>query len=85
MSYLILLILLLLSFFFSGTETAMTAVSLPLLNGRAENGDKKAILPNSAETVVGQYRIFINGTSYLDEAIPEMMPGFLLRCYYTEI
>ena len=42
MSYLILLILLALSFFFSGTETAMTAVSLPLLNGRAENGDKKA-------------------------------------------
>lgn len=42
MSYLILLILLALSFFFSGTETALTAVSLPLLNGRAENGDKKA-------------------------------------------
>ena len=42
MSYLILFILLALSFFFSGTETAMTAVSLPLLNGRAENGDNKA-------------------------------------------
>ena len=42
MSYFILFILLALSFFFSGTETALTAVSLPLLNGRAENGDKKA-------------------------------------------
>jgi len=46
---------------------------------------KNAILPNSAETVVGQYRFFINVSSYLDEAIPEMMPGFLLRCYFTEI
>ena len=42
MSYFILFALLALSFFFSGTETALTAVSLPLLNGRAENGDKKA-------------------------------------------
>ena len=42
MSYFVLFLLLALSFFFSGTETAMTAVSLPLLNGRAENGDKKA-------------------------------------------
>ena len=42
MAYLILLVLLVLSFFFSGTETALTAVSLPLLNGRAENGDNKA-------------------------------------------
>ena len=42
MSYFVLFVLLVLSFFFSGTETAMTAVSLPLLNGRAENGDKKA-------------------------------------------
>ena len=42
MSYIILFILLALSFFFSGTETALTAVSLPLLSGRAENGDKKA-------------------------------------------
>ncbi|MGN0919225.1 MAG: HlyC/CorC family transporter [Alphaproteobacteria bacterium] len=42
MSYFILFLLLALSFFFSGTETALTAISLPLLNGRAENGDKKA-------------------------------------------
>lgn len=42
MSYLILFILLVLSFFFSGSETALTAISLSLLNGRAENGDKTA-------------------------------------------
>ena len=42
MTYFILFVLLAFSFFFSGTETALTAVSLPLLNGRAEEGDKKA-------------------------------------------
>ena len=42
MEYIILFVLLMFSFFFSGTETALTAVSLPLLSGRAESGDKKA-------------------------------------------
>ncbi len=37
-------ILLLLSFCFSGIETAMTAISMPLLVERADKGDKKAKL-----------------------------------------
>ncbi len=37
-----LIILLLLSFFFSGVETAVTAISVPLLSARASKGDKRA-------------------------------------------
>lgn len=37
-----LIILLLLSFFFSGVETAVTAISIPLLSARASKGDKRA-------------------------------------------
>jgi len=37
-----LIILLLLSFFFSGVETALTAISTPLLSLRANKGDKRA-------------------------------------------
>lgn len=37
-----LIILLLLSFFFSGVETAVTAISVPLLSARADKGDKRA-------------------------------------------
>ena len=40
--YLILGFLLVLSFFFSGTETAMTAVSKPLLYELEKNGNKQA-------------------------------------------
>ena len=37
-----LFILLAMSFFFSGVETAVTALSMPLLSERAKKGDKKA-------------------------------------------
>lgn len=37
-----LFILLLLSFFFSGVETAVTAISVPLLSARASKGNKRA-------------------------------------------
>ena len=37
-----LIILLILSFFFSGVETAVTAVSVPLLSARAAKGDQRA-------------------------------------------
>jgi len=42
MSYLILFFLLVCSFFFSGTETAVTAVSKPLLHEQAKRGNKWA-------------------------------------------
>ena len=40
--YILLTVLLMLSFFFSGTETAMTAVSKPLLLELEKSGDKRA-------------------------------------------
>ncbi len=43
-SYFVLLILLSLSFFFSGTETAITAVSMPLLHEQVKQGNKRAAL-----------------------------------------
>ena len=45
-SYLILFFLLLCSFFFSGTETALTAVSAPLLHEQEKEGNKRAALLN---------------------------------------
>ena len=44
--YIILLILLLCSFFFSGTETAVTAVSVPLLHEQEKQGNRRAALLN---------------------------------------
>ncbi|MBQ7413642.1 MAG: DUF21 domain-containing protein [Alphaproteobacteria bacterium] len=44
--YLILLFLLICSFFFSGTETAVTAVSLPLLHDQERQGNERATLLN---------------------------------------
>ena len=44
--YLILLFLLMCSFFFSGTETAVTAVSLPLLHDQEKQGNERATLLN---------------------------------------
>ena len=43
MSWLILLFLLIASFYFSGTETAVTAVSRPLLHEQAKRGNKWAL------------------------------------------
>jgi len=45
-SYVILIVLLLCSFFFSGTETAVTAVSMPLLHEQEKQGNKRAALLN---------------------------------------
>jgi len=45
-SYLILILLLICSFFFSGTETALTAVSAPLLHEQEKQGNKRAALLN---------------------------------------
>jgi len=45
-SYLILVLLLICSFFFSGTETALTAVSAPLLHEQEKKGNKRAALLN---------------------------------------
>ena len=44
--YLILFILLICSFFFSGTETAVTAVSVPLLHDQEKQGNHRAALLN---------------------------------------
>ena len=41
-SYILLFILLCLSFFFSGTETAVTAASMPLLHEKEKQGSKRA-------------------------------------------
>ena len=45
-SYIILILLLICSFFFSGTETALTAVSAPLLHEQEKQGNKRAALLN---------------------------------------
>ena len=45
-SYLILIFLLMCSFFFSGTETAVTTVSKPLLHEQEKQGNKRAALLN---------------------------------------
>ena len=45
-SYIILVLLLICSFFFSGTETALTAVSAPLLHEQEKQGNKRAALLN---------------------------------------
>ena len=44
--YIILVLLLICSFFFSGTETALTAVSAPLLHEQEKQGNKRAALLN---------------------------------------
>ena len=60
MAWVALVVLLLCSFFFSGTETAVTAVSRPLLHEQAKRGNKWAekllelahkIKPNNLEIV----------------------------------
>ncbi len=82
MSYLILLILLMLSFFFSGTETAMTAVSLPLLNSRAENGDKKAKIlmeiKQKPDTLLGTLLL---GNNIVNIALTALSTSLLIQAF----
>lgn len=82
MNYLILIILLALSFFFSGTETAMTAVSLPLLNGRAENGDKKAQLlmqmKQKPDTLLGTLLL---GNNIVNIALTALSTSLLIAAF----
>ena len=82
MSYIILLILLLLSFFFSGTETALTAVSLPLLNGRAENGDKKAKIlmeiKQKPDTLLGTLLL---GNNIVNIALTALTTAILIQAF----
>ena len=82
MSYIILLILLALSFFFSGTETAMTAVSLPLLKGRAENGDKKAQIlmemKQKPDTLLGTLLL---GNNIVNIALTALTTGLLIQAF----
>lgn len=53
-SYLILLFLLVCSFFFSGTETAVTAVSTPLLHEQEKQGNKRAATLNRIKSDNGR-------------------------------
>ena len=82
MAYIILLILLLLSFFFSGTETALTAVSLPLLKGRAENGDKKAKIlmemKQKPDTLLGT---LLFGNNIVNIALTALTTGLLIQAF----
>lgn len=82
MSYIVLLILLGLSFFFSGTETAMTAVSLPLLNGRAENGDKKAKIlmemKQKPDTLLGTLLL---GNNIVNIALTALSTSLLIQAF----
>ena len=85
MNYIILLILLALSFFFSGTETAMTAVSLPLLKGRAENGDKKAKLlmemKQKPDTLLGTLLL---GNNIVNIALTALTTALLIQYFGQE-
>ena len=82
MSYIILLILLALSFFFSGTETALTAVSLPLLNGRAENGDKKAkILMEIKQKPDMLLGTLLLGNNIVNIALTALSTGLLISAF----
>lgn len=53
-SYLILIFLLMCSFFFSGTETAVTTVSKPLLHEQEKQGNKRAALLNRLKSDNGR-------------------------------
>ncbi len=80
--YLILLFLLGLSFFFSGTETAVTAVSKPLLHEHAKQGSVRAyrlnLLKNDSARLLGSLLL---GNNVVNIAITALSTSMLIEVF----
>ncbi len=80
--YIILGILLLLSFFFSGTETAMTAVSKPLLTELEKNGSIKAKRVNKIkQDSAGMLGTLLFGNNIVNIAITALSTGLMIELF----
>ncbi len=80
--YILLGILLLLSFFFSGTETAMTAVSKPLLNELEKNGNVKAKRVNKIkQDSASMLGTLLFGNNIVNIAITALSTGMMIELF----
>jgi len=82
MSWLVLILLLLASFYFSGTETAVTAVSAPLLHEQAKRGNKWAdrlleLKKNSAQIL----STLLFGNNVVNIAFTAISTGLLVEMF----
>ncbi len=77
-----LIILLLMSFFFSGVETAVTAISVPLLSARADKGDKRAKillkLKNKPDKLLGTLLL---GNNLVNIALTAISTSLLIEIF----
>lgn len=81
-SYILLFILLLFSFFFSGTETAVTAASTPILYEKEKSGDKKAKTLNKlrrkSELLIGSLLL---GNNVVNIAITAISTSLMIHYF----
>lgn len=80
--YILLVVLLILSFFFSGTETAMTAVSRPMLCELEKNGNTRAgkvnRLKQDSSSLLGT---LLFGNNIVNIAITALATGLLIEMF----
>lgn len=80
--YILLIILLVFSFFFSGTETAMTAVSRPLLCEMEKNGNKRAQKVNQLKQNSSQLLgTLLFGNNIVNIAITALSTSLLIEMF----
>ncbi len=80
--YILLGILLLLSFFFSGTETAMTAVSKPLLNELEKTGNPRAKRVNKIkQDSAGMLGTLLFGNNIVNIAITALSTSMMIELF----